>query len=493
MSGSHIILPPGVHMAGHHATVHGVTGVNSYRVGADAFSNPLANTGFNTGDMTAGTQYPMRRLTQNYSLLNSLYRDNWLIQNIVNTFPNDMCKKRVTMLSQIDPHEIDRYIQHEQRAQLWRRLNKGLRWGSLYGGAAALILINRQYEILEKPLDYDLIMPGDFQGLHIIDRWSGISPEGELVTDPGDPDFGKPAYYKVQLIDGRPQRVHHSRVIRFTGNELPYWEEQAEQQWGASEVESIYDDLLRRDNIANNITKLTYRANLITREVENLDQTLGTSNVQMQERFWTTMAAQGRLLSNDGMLLIEKGGSLQTHQYTFSGLAEIYATVMMDLSGATHIPVSKLFGRSISGLGQSNEGDIEIYASEVESRQEMILRPILERLVPIMALSVWGKVPSDLTFKFNPTRTAKAETMAKIAKDKEGAISDAFNRGLIDQGTAMKELRAMGPDTAMFSNITDETIAAGEGVWVSDIADKLAATASPSFGTPSHPDNLDDL
>ncbi len=38
-------------------------------------------------------------------------------------------------------------------------------------------------------------------------------------------------------------RVHHSRVLRFIGRELPYMEMQRESYWGSSELEHIWDEL----------------------------------------------------------------------------------------------------------------------------------------------------------------------------------------------------------------------------------------------------------
>ena len=51
----------------------------------DAFSNPAARIGFGTLDLLQATEYPMTRMTQNYQLLTSLYRENWIIQNIIST------------------------------------------------------------------------------------------------------------------------------------------------------------------------------------------------------------------------------------------------------------------------------------------------------------------------------------------------------------------------------------------------------------------------
>lgn len=57
-------------------------------------------------------------------------------------------------------------------------------------------------------------------------------------------------------------KVHHSRLLRFTGDDLPYWESQAEQLWGAFVIESIFDKLKKRDNVSWNIAQLTFMASL---------------------------------------------------------------------------------------------------------------------------------------------------------------------------------------------------------------------------------------
>ena len=59
----------------------------------DAFSNPIARLGYGTQDLLQATQYPLTRMTQNYQLLTSLYRENWIVQNIIETIPGDMVRK----------------------------------------------------------------------------------------------------------------------------------------------------------------------------------------------------------------------------------------------------------------------------------------------------------------------------------------------------------------------------------------------------------------
>jgi len=163
----------------------------------DAFSNPIARLGYGTQDLLQATEYPLTRMTQNYQLLTSLYRDNWIVQNIIETIPGDMVRKWYTLKSNVAPEYIDALQRLERRVHLRKSLLEGMYWARLYGGAAGIIMIRGQDD-LSRPLDYRLILPGCFLGLMILDRWSGIYPELGQVIDPADSDFGLPEYYTIR-------------------------------------------------------------------------------------------------------------------------------------------------------------------------------------------------------------------------------------------------------------------------------------------------------
>lgn len=430
----------------------------------DAFSNPAARLGFGTMDLTQATTYPMTRMTQNYELLTSLYRDNWIVQNIVATIPNDMIRKWYEIKSGIAPDYINQMVKMERRTQIRKKLLLGMYWGRLYGGAVGVILIKGQND-MSQPLDLDMVLPGSFLGLQILDRWSGVYPEGELVTDPSDPDFGLPAYYTIRddTTGYMVARVHHSRIIRFIGRELPWLEQVTEVYWGESEIEAIYNEIVRRDNVAANIAALTFRANVNYMETEGLDQLLGTANTEMQRRFWNVMAAQSIMESNFGTRVINKGDAIHNTQYTFTGLSDVYDRVMMDVAGAARTPVTKLFGRSPAGLNATGEADMQNYYDYIDGLRENDLRPIIERLLPIMALSAWGMIPDDLDIQFPPMETADAKEQAEITERNTASILSAYQNDLIDAATAQQELKAMGEETGIFGKISDEAIEAARG------------------------------
>ena len=430
----------------------------------DAFSNPAARLGFGTMDLIQATAYPLTRMTQNYNLLTSLYRDNWIVQNIVATIPNDMVRKWYEIKSGISPEYIDQMTKLERRTQLRKKILLGMYWGRLYGGAVGVILIKGQDD-LSQPLDLDTVMPGSFLGLQILDRWSGVYPEGELVTDPSDPDFGLPAYYTIR-DDTRGTTivsVHHSRIVRFIGRELPWLEQVTELYWGESEIEAIYNEVVRRDNVAANIAALTFLANVSYMETDGLDQLLGTANTEMQRRFWNLLAAQSIMESNFGTRVVNKGDAIHNTQYTFTGLADVYDCIMMDVAGAARTPVTKLFGRSPAGLNSTGESDMQNYYDYIDGLRENELRPIIERLLPVMALSAWGMIPDDLDIKFPAMQSADAKEQSEITERNTNAVLAVYQNDLMDASTAMQELQALGEDAGIFSRISGEAIEEAKG------------------------------
>ena len=64
---------------------------------ADTFSNPLFHLGYGSQSPLEATEYPLTRMTYDYALLNSLYRSNWVVQNVVGIIPDDMLREGFTV------------------------------------------------------------------------------------------------------------------------------------------------------------------------------------------------------------------------------------------------------------------------------------------------------------------------------------------------------------------------------------------------------------
>lgn len=425
---------------------------------ADAFSNPLSRTGFGMPNLLEATEYPLTRFTQNYQEINSLYRSHWVVQKIINVIPQDMLKNGYDIQTDLKPEQISEVLRVIRKTRLHSKILEGLYWGRLYGGAIGVMLIDGE-EDLAQPLDLDQVQIGAFKGMLILDRWNGVSVAPDLVDDINDDEFGMPKYYDIQLNEGSAvQRIHHSRVCRFVGREMPYLEKVAETYWGTSELEHIIDELKKRDNVSWNIALLTFMANIRILKLEGMEQVLSTGDERVQQRLYNTIEGMNQMLNSNALQVLGKDDDFVTQQYTFSGLGDVYDRFMMDVSGACGIPATKLFGRSPAGMNATGESDLQNYYDTIEANQESQLRPVLDKLLPVIFTSALGAVPDDLDYVFNPIRRSQDVEKQNIGSQQTQAVVQAFTAGLISQKTALSELQGSSKLTGMWTNITDEEI-----------------------------------
>lgn len=434
----------------------------------DAFQNQMARLGFGQPNLNEGADYPLTRMSQNYNLFTSLYRSSWIVRKIVDVFPSDMVKNWIKFNSSLDPEKISKINSVIRKTKTKEKIKEGLRWARLYGGAAGLILIDGD-EDLSEPLDYDAIMLDDYKGLLIFDRWNGIYPDIELEDDISDEEYGYPKYYSISLSEANSNlmlsynkqdlvKVHHSRIVRFNGRDLPLWERQAEMFWGESEIEIVFEELKKRDNTSANIASLIFLANIRVLKMNDLGQLLGASTQKAQENLYKVLQAQNQLMSNMGIYVMDKDDDFGSEQYSFGGLNDIYESFMLDIAGACEMPATKLFGREPAGFNSTGESDLTQYYDTLEEKQETYLQPIIDKLLPIIFMSTLGAIPEDLDWEFNPCMNVNSKDLADLAQSMATPIFEAFNAGLITKEIALKELKQQNEKTGMWSNITDEDI-----------------------------------
>lgn len=431
--------------------------VISVKKALDAYSNVAANLGVGANNLVQTSKYVMQRFTWDYYTLNILFRDNWIAKAIIEKPANEMMKNGFKIQTELDPDKIDEIMRVWTSTKTNKKFLQCLKWSRLYGGCLLIPMIEGQ-EDLSTPLDMDTIMPGGYKGCFNIDRWSGVSPSLELVDDISDPDFGQPEYYVVTSApDNYSTKVHHSRVIKMIGRELPYWEEVAETYWGASELEHVYAELKKRDDTSANIAFLIFLANVRTYSMQDLGQAISMGDQEGLERVYNTMRAMNQVMCSTGMLAIDQDDKFEEHQYTFAGINDVYESFMLDISGAAEIPIDKLFGRSPTGFN-SGEETLQNYYDTIQEKQETYVREPLEKLIKIITMSAIGKIPDDLTIEFNPIRRTSENEQADLAQKYTTAILDAFNGGLVNRSTALKELKQSAMLTNMWTNITDKMI-----------------------------------
>lgn len=431
------------------------------RFTTDSFQNFEARVGIQTNNQSGGGGYGFDFISRNRVQMEAMYRSSWIVGAVVDSVAEDMTRAGITVSSDLDPDDQQMLDQTMERLQIWDALCDTVKWGRLYGGALAVMLIDGQR--METPLNVDSVGEGQFKGLLVLDRWL-VQPSLEnLVTELG-PDLGKPKFYDV-VADSmalKRQKIHYSRVLRIDGVDLPYWQRIAENLWGQSVIERLFDRLLAFDSATQGAAQLVYKAHLRTLKVKDLRQIIGLGGPAM-EGLVKQIEMIRRYQSNEGLTLLDAADEFQVDQYTFAGLDDVLLQMAQQLSGAAEIPLTRLFGQSPAGLNSTGDGEMKQYHESVNTKQERRLRMPLTRLLEVMARSVLGHgLPKGWSFTFNSLQRMSDTDKATIGTATTTAILDANETGVIDQATALKELKQASEVTGLFTNITDDMITEAE-------------------------------
>ena len=409
----------------------------------DGYSNAAAFLGADSPLMVAGT-FVRSNLTAQTELLTTAYRESWLAKKIIDMPSEDMTRAWYTLSTTLPDRAVRQLKRLEAQHSVKQEITNAIRWARLYGGSLAVMVVRGQEERMDEPLDLEMLLPECFQGLLVLDRAQGISPSLERVSDLDDPDYGLPEWYTAEMEDGRSLTIHHSRVLRFVGRELPALETVREEYWGASELEHIWEELNKRSTASANISQLMFQANITTLKMGDLGTALSLGSEKSKDKVLRAMENENRLRTSYGLQIMSANDSMENHSYNFGGLSEIYEAFMMDMAGASEIPATKLFGRAPQGMNATGESDMRNYCDMIAQAQERMLRPALEKLLPVMAISCWGYVPAGMEIVFEPVMTAGPAERAEISGKIASEVAQLYDSGIISREEARAELKNRG-------------------------------------------------
>jgi phage-related protein (TIGR01555 family) len=423
----------------------------------DSYENFAARLGIGAENYSSQSTYGFNPITRIRTLLEWMYRGSWLVGKAVDCIPQDMCKRGIKFIGIQDLKRVEQLKHGMRRHGLWQHVMMTLTWARLYGGAICVAMIRGQD--VSTPLRIETVGKGQLQGFLVLDRWM-IEPSLEdLVTDMDDADLGKPRFYTITAdAPALPRlRVHHSRCMRFVGVELPYWQMIAENMWGMSVLERLYDRLVAFDSATQGASQLMYRADIRTYSVEGLRKIIAAGG-PAYDALVSQIKHNSLWQANERMFIIDSADKFERQQYAFSGISDTILQFGQQISGAIDIPLTRLFGQSPAGLNATGESDMVTYYDGIQQRQETDLRPRLGWPIRVIARSEGLDDEGVTDFVFNPLWQLTEEQKANIAERITATAIAAVESAMISERTALKELRSQAGLTGVWTQITDEDI-----------------------------------
>lgn len=287
-----------------------------------------------------------------------------------------------------------------------------MNWSRLYGGAGLIVNTDQDFR---QPLDIEKIRKDSPLEFIAADRWELILTQTNIYDDRNPTPFN---YYGLPL--------NSTRVVKVLGVEAPSYIRLRLQGWGMSEIERCIRAINSFVKFEALIFELIDEAKIDVFKMFGFNDALltddGTANTQRR------VALANRMKNFQNALVMDMEDEYQQKQITWSGLAELWNQLRLNLSSALKIPMNKLFGESATGFG-GGEDALENYNSIVEQIR-VDAEPVCIEVVDLRCQQMFGFVP-DYTIEWMPLKVLDGEQEEKVKTSQQKRAVELFQQRLV--------------------------------------------------------------
>ena len=425
--------------------------MNKISMLGDTLTNLVAGLG-GGNSKKQGSHFTKRRNSGisgvNRDELIALYQNHWLAEKMINIIPEDCTREWRSFTGDIEPEQVAALVKEEERLNIRGEFLSAHRWARLFGVGYLIIVVDDGLDP-SKPLDIDNIKEGSLKGFKSADRWQVSHADVIATQNMLSDNYGKPEYYR---INNTAQKIHNSRVVRFEGVELPYYEFQANGYAGDSVLSKAYDAITNYETTAESAAELVVRSNVNVVKIKDL--LVSVANDEDTNNMVRRWQLAGMQMSNNNLLLLDSEEELETNTVSFAGLDALIDTYKRDAVSSSGIPMTRFLGEHATGLGSTGEHEMRNYYDLVRSTQVAEYKPKLEKLDKIIAQNIGLPIDSDLSFEFKSLYTVNETEQATIQNTRAQRDITYLNAGVITEAHIAKELR----QEKTYTNITEEDI-----------------------------------
>ncbi|MCC5622701.1 phage portal protein [Nostoc sp. CHAB 5715] len=179
----------------------------------------------------------------NREALDAYYRSSWACRRVVEIMPRLMCRKwgALTLGGEGNTDAIAHIEKRHGDLKVRANFKKAQTWANLYGRAYILMVVNDNEDYSQS-----LENGAEIENLVVLDRWKLYPEQGITGWDLLNPEYYTLASSQTsKLILPNTytfgQKIHKSRVLIFSGHDLPDTEKQRNNGNEASVLESFVD------------------------------------------------------------------------------------------------------------------------------------------------------------------------------------------------------------------------------------------------------------
>lgn len=415
---------------------------------------------FEMGNSTSYYLISLQRVLLSYA-----YVLHGPLRTLVDQPVYDAFRGGITVKSdEVSPEELEELHKEIKKLKLVKTIVNGLRWDRLFGGAGIIVNVDEDYST---PLNINKINEKTKLSFKVGDRW-----ELAWSGTPNDPrSFFN--YYGL--------KIHQSRVAKIVGEEAPSLVKQRLQGWGMSSFECVLREINAYFKNNNVIFELLDEAKIDVWKIKGF-------NAQVLKAAAANTTAKRIQIANSmknflNAITLDSEDDYEQKQMTFSGLSDILEQIRIGIAAAVRMPMAKIFGLASKGFA-SGEDDIENYNAIVEAQRDRACE-VLEMVIPIVCMKVFGFVPDDLEFEWKPLRVLSAEQEQNVLNAKFTRLSTLYSQGILspqEYAEALKQDNILTMETAVSKGEEPQPPMSELGLDESDEPKSEESKAKPSAG-----------
>jgi len=292
--------------------------------------------------------------------LNSLYRGEGFAKKVVDLPVHHMTREWFNIEGDTDGKFNDVY----KEIKFKKHLKTHFRWDRLHGGSGMVFGLD-DGGMFHEEVNYNRLKKIHF--IKVYDRWSIKHNINYRDDDPNSPTFGELLYYDIIPTRGVQFVVHRSRVHILDGLEISNRERHANQEWGDSVLQAVYDYVKGLANMYSNVESIVEDFIQTILKIENLQQLVATGREDLIKKRMEILDL-GRSLMNT--MLIDDKEDYEKKASQTRGVEKIIQEFAIGLSAVSNIPITLLMGRSPAGMDATGDSDLTIFYDWISSLQE---------------------------------------------------------------------------------------------------------------------------
>lgn len=388
----------------------------------DSYGNTLTGTG-SEDKIKSFANYGFSNDTLNWMLWIALYNDSWVFRRAIDKPSQDMVRCGITIKGDGKYEEVYSELKRNKS-----ELINLISWGRLFGGSVGVMLFdNVDDKELSNPMNDTKISQSKYMKLYVTDRWYGVEPSSETVTEMGDLDFGKPKFYNITFSDGKRVKVHHDYILRYENRFAPRLIKSGQLQgWGYAEGAHILNELSRDDQLKSDITSLVNKSLIEVIKMAGMTGIFMGADKDSQDQLEKRLEMVNWGRNFNSLTFLDKDDEYQMNTFSgVTGLADLLEKNMWLVSAALDMQ-GVLYGHLNNGFSEDNEA-LERYNETIQNLNDSYYRPVLEKLVWVLYKKY--KINEKVEFDFNSLLSKKQD---KDKMDGMKAYCDLLSQMLTD-------------------------------------------------------------